>query len=166
MRTRLLLKPYLNVWVIGGGIGFGLLMLGGAFALAFWSRPEPTPALLSTPVLNIIPAPTQTPVLPTSIPQPSTTPEPTQPPLPPAPVGLVVGAYVQITGTGGDGLRLRSEPGLSGTILMLGAESEVFEVRDGPRSADGYEWWYLVGLYDNTRRGWGVSNYLGVVQKP
>jgi hypothetical protein len=75
-------------------------------------------------------------------------------------------AYVQISGTGGDGLRLRVEPGLKSEVRILGAEDEVFEVKDGPREADGFTWWYLVGPYDQTRRGWAVSNYLQVVQNP
>jgi hypothetical protein len=49
---------------------------------------------------------------------------------------------------------------------MLGAEAEVFQVSDGPREIDGYTWWYLVGPYDESRRGWAVANYLSVVQNP
>ena len=86
-------------------------------------------------------------------------------PFPPAGV-IATGAYVQITGTGGDGLRLRTEPGLNADVRILGAEAEVFLVQDGPRQVDGYTWWYLVGPYDSTRRGWAVSNYLAVVQNP
>ena len=73
---------------------------------------------------------------------------------------------MQITGTGGDGLRLRTEPGLNADVRILGAEAEVFLVQDGPRQVDGYTWWDLVGPYDSTRRGWAVSNYLAVVQNP
>jgi hypothetical protein len=77
-----------------------------------------------------------------------------------------IGAFVEITGTGGDGLRLRAEPGLDSDVRMLGGEAEVFQIRDGPREADGYTWWYLVALIDETRNGWAVSNYLAVVQNP
>jgi hypothetical protein len=79
---------------------------------------------------------------------------------------IAIGAHVQIQGTGGDGLRLRSEPGLNGEILLLGSESEVFRVADGPVDTDGYTWWHLVGPFDETRQGWAVSNYLVVVQNP
>jgi hypothetical protein len=79
---------------------------------------------------------------------------------------LAVGAYVQITGTAGAGLRLRERPALDAPMLLLGAEAEVFVVEQGPQEADGYVWWYLVGPYDADRRGWAVANYLQVVQKP
>jgi hypothetical protein len=85
---------------------------------------------------------------------------------PPPPGNLSVGAYVQVTGTGGDGLRLRSEPGLDSDVRMLGLEGEVFVVQEGPQDADDYTWWYLVGPFDETRRGWAVANFLQVVQNP
>ncbi len=78
---------------------------------------------------------------------------------------IAVGVYVQIVGTGGDGLRLRDQPGLGGKVLLLGSEWEVFRVEDGPRDADGYTWWYLVGPFDETRRGWAVANYLQVIDQ-
>ncbi len=77
-----------------------------------------------------------------------------------------MGAYVQITGTAGAGLRFRETPGLQAPVLLLGAEAEVFRVEEGPQEADGYVWWYLVGPYDETRRGWAVANYLETVQAP
>jgi len=73
---------------------------------------------------------------------------------------------VQITGTGGDGLRLRSEPGLGNTIRLVAMESEVFLVLEGPQTGDGLTWWYLAAPYDETRRGWAVSNYLATVKSP
>ncbi|MGC8855692.1 MAG: SH3 domain-containing protein, partial [Anaerolineae bacterium] len=77
-----------------------------------------------------------------------------------------LGSFVQISGTEGEGLRLRSAPGLSSDQLFLGYDSEVFEVRDGPRQADGYIWWYLVAPYDETRAGWAAADYLSVVPSP
>jgi hypothetical protein len=77
-----------------------------------------------------------------------------------------VDGYVQITGTGGDGLRLRTEAGLGSEVRFLGLEDEVFLIQDGPQNADGYVWWYLVAPFDETRRGWAVSNFLQVVQNP
>jgi hypothetical protein len=79
---------------------------------------------------------------------------------------IAVGAYVQITGTQGDGLRLRSGPGLATTQLFLGGDAEVFQVRDGPKEADGYIWWYLVAPYDESRAGWAAANFLSVVPPP
>jgi hypothetical protein len=77
-----------------------------------------------------------------------------------------IGGYVQISGTEGDGLRIRSSVGLNGDTVFRGEESEVFVVRDGPQEADGYAWWYLVAPYDETRAGWAVADYLAVVPAP
>ena len=89
------------------------------------------------------------------------------PTVPAPPAGVIAkDAYVQVVGTGGTGLRLRSEPGLNSDILLLGSEAEVFLVQDGPVDMDGYIWWFLIGPFDETRQGWAVSNYLEVVQEP
>ena len=77
-----------------------------------------------------------------------------------------MGSFVQITGTGGDGLRIRTEPGLSSEVRFLGLDSEVFEIREGPQEIDGHTWWYLVAPFEENRNGWAVSGYLSVVQNP
>ncbi len=83
------------------------------------------------------------------------------------PAGTIgVGSYVQISGVGNDGLRLRKDPGLQSTPLFLGWEAEVFQVKDGPSEADGYTWWLLEAPYDANRSGWAASNYLEWVQNP
>ena len=147
----------INGWVILGGLALtGLLVI---FLLASL-QPErklepPTPA-----DLQIIPAPTSTvKIAPTSTSTPTATPSPVI-----VDSGdIAIGAYVQILGTGGDGLRIRSGAGLDFEPRFLGYESEVFEVRDGPLSANGYTWWYLVAPYDNNRSGWAVQDFLGIV---
>jgi hypothetical protein len=171
MRSQVRWRGLVNVWVLGGALLFGLLLFVAAFGLLWLSRPTPAPVLLATAIVNVIPAPSDTPsplVMNTGVPtEMILIPTPTRL-LPPAPAPGVInlGDYVQITGTGGDGLRLRANPGLAGDVRLLGAEAEVFQVTDGPRDTDGYQWWFLVGLYDPNRRGWAVSNYLGVIQKP
>ena len=84
----------------------------------------------------------------------------------PTPTGLAIGTYAQITGTGGDGLRIRSTPGLTGEPVFLGLDSEVFLVQDGPREADGYMWWYLVAPYDEARTGWAAADFLTYIPAP
>ena len=74
-----------------------------------------------------------------------------------------IGAYVQIYGTGGDGLRLRAGPGTDNPPLFLGKESEVFQIKNGPKESGGFTWWYVVAPYDESRKGWAVQNYLSVV---
>ena len=71
-------------------------------------------------------------------------------PSPTSPAGIAIGNYVQITGTEGQGLRIRKDPGLNGEFEFLAYDSEVFVVKDGPREVDGYTWWYLVAPYDDT----------------
>jgi hypothetical protein len=58
------------------------------------------------------------------------------------------------------------DPDLDSQVRLLGEESEIFRVQDGPSQKGDYTWWYLVGPYDEARRGWAVSNYLEVVQGP
>jgi len=81
-------------------------------------------------------------------------------PPPPPPGVIAVGSYVQVTGTGAVGLRLRSSPGLESKTEFLGMDAEVFKITDGPKEADGYTWWLLVAPYDEARHGWAVANYL------
>ncbi len=79
--------------------------------------------------------------------------------------GISVGTVVQIGGTEGAGLRLRSDPGIASEVRFIGMDAEVFEVQNGPQDQDDIVWWYLVSPYDEARSGWAASNYLTVVEK-
>lgn len=156
------LASLIDLRVIGGSVVIASCLLLTTLGL-LWATRSPSPASgQSTAVMNLIPADT-----PATAEQPSPgSLNPTETvPLPP-PGEIAVGAYVQITGTAGAGLRFRERPDLNAPVLLLGAEAEVFVVEEGPQEADGYVWWYLVGPYDAGRRGWAVANYLQVVQKP
>ncbi len=161
MKFRDLLS-LVNFWTV-----FGALLTAGALALlcygSLWlTQPVREQPELAPAALTVIPAPTRTPLPPTLPPfAPQETPTPT-----PLPGSIHVGGYVQISGTGGDGLRLRSAPNLDGTPLFLGYESEVFEVREGPRDSDGFTWWFLVAPYDETRNGWAAARFLSVIPTP
>ena len=90
-----------------------IILLAGlilaALAAIFLGRSKEPPAEV-TPVLTMISAPTQTPEPPT--PTATSTPsDPTEVVLPEGVIG--VGIYVQVIGTDGAGLRMRSEPGLN-----------------------------------------------------
>jgi len=162
-KARLSLR-LLNVWVIGGAVFFASCSFLAVMSILWLTRSPSSPDSLSTAVLNVIEAPEATDTSPEPSPLASLAPSEV-PPSPPA-GALAVGTYVQILDTGGAGLRLRSEPGLNGQVLLLGSEAEVFEVKDGPVEMDDYTWWYLVGPFDETRHGWAVANYLTVVQNP
>jgi hypothetical protein len=162
-------RKIFNPLVIIGALLIGIILFGAAVLLIWYSRPVPVPRPPATPVMVVVAAPTAThtplPPTPTPVITPSVTPNPLMPPAPAEGV-VAIGAYVQISGTGRDGLRLRMEPGLDGRIRFLGLESEVFIVRDGPQQVDDFTWWYLTAPVDENRAGWAVSNYLEVVQNP
>jgi len=138
----------------------GLIVLTAALALgrmrgAAWSAEHP-----ADPALTVLPAPSPTapvPMQPTPavLAGPTVPPEPTLPPLP-----LTRGALVAVAGTGGDGLRIREQPGLNAPVKFLGLESEVFQLLDGPVEQDGFSWWLLENPYDAAKFGWAVGSFL------
>ena len=146
----------INGWVLLVSL---LVTLGlvAIFAILVVTLPAP---LSESPqpvaALTVIVAPTPTSTQPPVI----ETPTPTTPP---NIEGISVGSYVQIAGTDGQGLRLRSGPGTSNPPRFLGMDSEVFQVLDGPRVSDGFTWWFLEAPYDPARSGWAASQYLRVV---
>ncbi|GAP06784.1 hypothetical protein ATHL_01644 [Anaerolinea thermolimosa] len=151
------LRSRINLWVILGAVAIsGTLTMFLVGFLYFY--PLPSDAGGRNPsLLTVIPAPTVTPTMMVLTPEATATTE--------GPVvdGIRVGLFVQITGTGGDGLRLRAGPGTDQSPRFLGYESEVFLVKDGPRFSGDFVWWYLEAPYDPTRSGWAVSKYLSVV---
>jgi len=159
------LLRFLNLWVIGGAFLIACVLLLVITSSLWLTRSTTSSQSPVTAVFSVIPVPltTQLQTLPTS--SAIITSTLLIPPSPP-PGEIVLGVYVQVTGTGGDGLRLRDEPGLGSRVLLLGSEAEVFRVDDGPREIDGYTWWYLVGPFDENRRGWAVSNFIKFVQNP
>jgi hypothetical protein len=164
MNNRNILKIFLDPWVILGAIGVGAILFLTAVGLLLVTRNLPMPTGVPTAVIMIVAVPTASPV-PTST-QPSLE-EPTALPQPsPQPGDIYLQALVQITGTGGDGLRLRTEPGLESEILFLGNEAEFFRVQEGPLEADDFTWWFLVSPENGDRNGWAVAEYLIVVQTP
>ncbi len=149
--------------VAGSCATVALILLG--FVVA--TRPADLPAPSVTAVVVTAPAvaaPTQAP----GGPDPQLTPAPSDTAPPPPPPGSVqIGAYVQVIGTGDAGfLNLRAEPGVGNPVNYLAIEREVFQVQAGPADADGFVWWYLVDPASGSRFGWGVQNYLQVVQGP
>lgn len=153
----------LNGRVLLAGLGLAVFTLL-ALALGVWLSRPPL-VLESAPAqVTVIPAPTAT-ATPTVTPAVTPTATIDVPPSPPPGV-IGIGAFVQVSGTGGDGLRMRNQPGLSGTVLFLGIDNEVFQVIDGPVEQDGYTWWHLQAPYDADVRGWAVSNFLSIAQNP
>jgi hypothetical protein len=165
VEPRNIFRWILDPWILLGAVGFGLALSATTLALLWLTRPNAARTPDATAAITVIALPTSTPVTPESTQSPQVTLTATGLP-PPAPENISIDAYVQVTGTGGDGLRLRTDPGLDSDVRMLGLEGEVFLVQEGPQEVDGYSWWYLVGPVDETRRGWAVANYLAIVQNP
>jgi hypothetical protein len=154
------LRPYLNRWVFLGAIVLaGALTLFTAISIGLTSARQNEQVGFAPADLTVIAAPTSTSSAP-----PTATIDPFAPT--PVPTGIAVGNYVQISGTEGEGLRIRAEPGLNGEPQFLGYDSEVFVIKDGPREVDGFVWWYLVAPYDETRVGWAAADFLSYVPAP
>ncbi len=140
-----------------------VLLLILTFVWIDWTAPPAPDAAGLVAVETVIPAPISTE-------QPGATPtyDPYAPtPTPTAAPGQFrLGVYVQISGTQGEGLRIRSQPGLTGEQLFLGFDTEVYTVIDGPRDIDGYTWYNLAAINDQTRIGWAASNFLTLIPKP
>jgi hypothetical protein len=161
MNHRNLFRLFLDPWVIVGAIAIGVILFATVLIVLLITRPFSEPVGVPTAAITLVSIPTGT-SIPTNEPLESVTPT-LSPAVTPQPGEIYPGAFVKITGTGGDGLRLRMEPGLESEILWIGEEAEVLSVQDGPVEADGFTWWLLVSSADNSRQGWAVSDYLIVV---
>ena len=153
-------RQLFNKWVILSALLLaGLLLLITAIAIGFTAARSSSTIGFAPADVTVIPAPTGTSSAP-----PTPTIDPFASPTPPA--GIAIGNYVQISGTEGQGLRVRAQPGLDGAFEFLAYDAEVFIVKDGPRDVDGYTWWYLVAPYDETRVGWAAADFLTYVPAP
>jgi hypothetical protein len=159
------MKNILNGKVLIAMVVIASVLLCGSLAYILVMRPaiasSPNLAAATSP-LTIIPAPSSTPrpLPPTLTPIPPT-PEPSSTP---APGQIAIGVYVQ-PNTGGEGLRVHTQPGLSAAFFSA-FDSEVFLVTKGPEQADGYTWWYLTASYDAQRAGWAAQDYLTAIPSP
>lgn len=157
------IRSYFNWKVILSAILLALVLFVIFALLLIGSKPNQPVGGSVTAIVNIVPAATFTPALalPTQTPAVTDTPDSGQ-----TSGVIVLEAYVQVTGTGGSGLRLRVEASLDGEVRLLGDEDEIFMVKDGPLESGGYTWWYLVSPSDESRRGWAVQDFLTVIQNP
>jgi hypothetical protein len=159
------LKLLLNIKIIVAAMVFALIVFAVLVGLLWSSRGKMGSQIPATAMLNIIDAPTQTPIAPAATATQATTPTPTQQ-APGQGGNIAIGNYVQVSGTGGEGLRLHQSAGLASDVRYIAIESEVFVVKDGPVEADGYTWWLLQDPYSENATGWGAANYLAIVQNP
>lgn len=152
----------INRWVILGALGIAAALLFVSLLIGFgFAAPPAAGEGLQLADLIVIPGPTSTPHI-----VATPTHDPALGTATPLPGVIALNGYVQISGTDGEGLRLRENPGLNGEPLFLGFDAEVFQVVDGPQETDGYTWWSLVAPYDDTRAGWAASAFLEAIPSP
>ncbi|MFH2101733.1 MAG: SH3 domain-containing protein [Chloroflexota bacterium] len=159
------MKDILNLRVVVGAAIIGLVLTCASLVYIILAYPlmnarTPTLAAAVTVILGPTSTPRSVPPTQTMLP-PTPTPSPT-----PLPGTIHVGSFVQVTGTEGEGLRIRSAPSLNATPLFIGFDNEIFRVTAGPRDADGYHWWYLTAPYDESRSGWAAADYLTFIETP
>jgi hypothetical protein len=155
------MKRFLNPWVIGGTVLTASLLLVVAYLASGGLFPVVGDPYQGGAELLVIPVPTAT-----QTPRPSPTPVILPSPTLAEDDGIREGGYVQISGTEGDGLRLRTEPSLNGRIAYLGLEGEIFLVKEGPIEGDGFTWWQIEAPLNASRQGWVVADYLQLAQSP
>jgi hypothetical protein len=158
-------KPAYLWFAIGGLLGSVIFTI--VLTTGYLSRLTTTSGAVITPVLTVIQGSTVTPDQPTQIAITHTPPSTQQPTvLPSAEGSFHIGTLVMVQGTGGDGLRMRVQPGLSAAVSFVALENEVFQVEGGPTDMDGYVWWYLVNPYDPTKNGWAAMTFLRSIDSP
>lgn len=155
------MKDIINPWVIAGSVLTAALLLAVSFLAAGRITASEDPAYSGDAVITIIPVPTYTPT-----PIPTRTVIPVESPTSTPESGIQPDGFVQISGTEGEGLRLREDPSLGSQVAYVGLEGEIFSVIGGPVEADGYLWWQLEAPLNAARQGWAVSNYLKPAQGP
>jgi hypothetical protein len=154
------LKGYWTRWTTAGALGIAFLLCLFFVGIVYALQPRQSARTEPTAILMVISAPSATPTPQKQLP----TATPTG--LPASENGISKDMYVQITGTSGEGLRIRSGAGIDNPPKFLAMDSEVFKVMDGPKHSDGITWWFLVAPYDDARSGWAAATYLSVVPNP
>ncbi len=130
-------SPVLKPRVLIGAILIGIFALSVTCVVIELFMLKPAPANVIAE-MTIIPAPTATP-----LPPPTPTIDPDAPTVTPTllPGQIAIGSYVQIKGTEGVGLRIRSAPGLSRRFAVYRFRRRSIR-RQGWSPPDG--WLYLV----------------------
>ena len=150
---RSLERTLLSAILVGGVIGAcGVIGFAAWVGLRGPNQPasaRPTAIVITVTPSPIVPTPTASPRLPPT----------------PGPEGLYVGGYAQVSGTGNDTLRLRSDPGLQATTLKTVPDGTQLLILDGPREADSITWWRLRDLSDGAE-GWAAQLYLVPASAP
>jgi Bacterial SH3 domain len=79
-----------------------------------------------------------------------------------APVGIYLGATVEVANTDGTGVNVRSEAATTSDVLTVFLDGTQVQVIDGPVDSEGFIWWQITG--NEVAAGWIVDDYLVVVE--
>lgn len=74
------------------------------------------------------------------------------------PTALVAGGFAKVSGTDGDGARLRFGYGLDTASIRWAEEGETVKVMDGPQESDGHSWYRVQDSLGNI--GWITGQFL------
>lgn len=148
----------LSIWVFIGAVVLALIFIGGLWTMLFLLKPQQVGSKQPTAIFTIIP-----PEITTPNPEFSMDIYPTQDSSSEKQNDIAIGKYVEVSGTGSSGLRVRSGDGINHFVQFIAFDNELYEVQAGPQEADGYIWWFIVSAYDQKRSGWVVENYIKVV---
>jgi hypothetical protein len=66
---------------------------------------------------------------------------------------------IMISGTEGEGLNVRENPGTDSPIVYLAQEGETYKITDGPQIKDGLIWWHIDQTAEGQKTGWAVQDY-------
>ena len=155
-------QAFFTLPVFLSSLGMACLLMAVGFVIMGVLVPATPSQGYPTAPLTVVPGPTSTLYAPTATPTRVPTSTSNMPPSP-MPGTIGVGSTVQIFGTEGSGLNIRTQPGLGTDIRFVALDSEVFTVQAGPEIIDDITWWYLVTPLDDERTGWAASNYLSLV---
>lgn len=138
-----------------------------SLANAFLDR-EPLVTSLPTPTVIRLTAPATAEPSPTS-PQPSPTAIPTFTPRPTpdvsvAPEEITVGFYAEVANTDGIGVSLRGGASTDSSRLLTVPEGTILLVIDGPREANGFQWWQV--RLDDGSEGWVAGDFIIPAAEP
>jgi hypothetical protein len=146
--------PSRTPYLLAGGGGLLLAMLIIILAIAYGTRgggstAAATPAgSLGTAVAAVVPTATVGAVSALAATVPPPTPPPTVVPQTPPPAPVVPpGDYRRVQNTGTDRcLRGRAQPTTNAPIWVCAVDQFVVRIIDGPRRADGYDWYNAEGI--------------------
>lgn len=83
-----------------------------------------------------------------------------------ADTSLKAGSWAVVAGTYGNGLRVRTGPGIGEDILTALPEGTSIQIIEGPTSDGTYQWYHITGFDNSGTSGWSVGDFLQAAPPP